>query len=51
VTATLAKTPDPTMAPIKLAYTAAAVGAFVYLAGFILSFWLPEPKKDGGLSE
>lgn len=47
VTATLAKTPDPAMAPVKLAYTAAAVGAFVYLAGFILSFWLPEPGKEG----
>lgn len=46
VTATLATTTDPAQAPIKLAYTAAAVGLFVYVAGFILSFWLPEPKGD-----
>ncbi|MBX3279575.1 MAG: MFS transporter [Acidobacteria bacterium] len=31
---------------IKLAYAAAAVAFFVYAAGLILSFWLPEPKQD-----
>jgi MFS family permease len=46
VTATLAKTPDTALAPIKLAYTAAAVGFAVYLVGFIASFWLPEPKQE-----
>ena len=30
----------------KLAYTAAIVGFFVYLMGFILSFWLPEPDRE-----
>ena len=30
-----------------MAYTAAGVGAAVYLVGFIASFWLPEP----GLAE
>ena len=46
VTATLATTPDPSFAPIKLAYTAAAIGFAVYLVGFILSFFLPEPKSE-----
>jgi len=27
----------------KMAYTAAGVGFFVYLVGFIMSFALPEP--------
>jgi len=44
VTATLAKTPDVAAAPMKLAYTAAAVGTAVYVAGILLSFLLPEPK-------
>jgi MFS family permease len=43
VTATIATTTDPAQAPLKLAYTAAAVGFVVYLGGLILSFWLPEP--------
>lgn len=30
----------------KLAYAAAAVGAFVYVVGFIASFWLPEPQAE-----
>jgi hypothetical protein len=46
VTATLATTTDAAYAPIKLAYTAAAIGFSVYLAGFILSFFLPEPKSQ-----
>ncbi|MGK0185986.1 MAG: MFS family permease [Verrucomicrobiales bacterium] len=33
-------------APIKLAYTAAGVALAVYLAGFLLSFFLPEPKEE-----
>ena len=45
VTTTLATTPDPSYAPTKLAYTAAGIGFAVYLAGFLLSFALPEPKQ------
>lgn len=32
--------------PAKMAYTAAAVGTFVYIVGLIASFWLPEPPKE-----
>jgi hypothetical protein len=46
VTATLATTSDASFAPTKLAYTAAAIGFAVYLGGFILSFFLPEPKSE-----
>jgi MFS family permease len=46
LTTTLATTTDVANAPIKLAMTAAGVGAFVYLAGLILSFWLPEPPNE-----
>jgi MFS family permease len=46
VTATLAATDDVANAPLKLAYTAAAVGFGVYLVGFIASFWLPEPPRE-----
>jgi hypothetical protein len=46
VTATLATTSDPAHAPVKLAYTAAAVGTAVYVAGIVLSFFLPEPKAE-----
>jgi MFS family permease len=31
--------------PTKLAYAAAMVGGFVYLVGFICSFFLPEPEE------
>ncbi len=31
---------------LKLAYTAAIVGFLVYLGGFIVSFWLPEPPSE-----
>jgi MFS family permease len=31
---------------MKLAYAAAAVALFVYAAGFISSFWLPEPQHE-----
>jgi MFS family permease len=30
----------------RLAFAAAAVGLFVYVAGFLTSFFLPEPKRD-----
>lgn len=46
VTVTLATTTDIAQAPIKLAYTAAGVAFAVYLGGFILSFFLPEPKSE-----
>ena len=46
VTATLAATDDIANAPMKLAYTAAAVGCSVYLVGLIASFWLPEPPQE-----
>jgi hypothetical protein len=35
-----------TPGPVRLAYTAALVGAFVYVAGFICSFFLPDPGHD-----
>ena len=47
VTATLAITPDAAFAPHKVAYVAAAIGFGVYLVGFIASFWMPEPKREG----
>jgi MFS family permease len=31
---------------VQLAYAAAAVGTFVYIVGFLMSFQLPEPEKD-----
>jgi MFS family permease len=46
VTTTLATTPDVAAAPTKLAYTAAGIAFAVYLAGFLLSFALPEPKAE-----
>lgn len=46
VTATLATTTDAAYAPTKLAYTAAIIGFSVFLAGFILTFFLPEPKSE-----
>ena len=47
VTATLAATPDRAYAPTKIALVAAAVGFSVYVAGFLASFWLPEPPAAG----
>jgi len=32
-----------------MAYAAAFVGLLVYAVGFVASFWLPEPGKDGML--
>lgn len=46
VTATIATTTDAAYAPTKLAYTAAGIGFAVFLGGFILSFFLPEPKSE-----
>ena len=46
VTASLAVTSNRAYAPTKVALIAAAVGFSVYLAGFIASFWLPEPKEQ-----
>jgi MFS family permease len=46
VTASLAVTSDRANAPAKVAMVAAAVGFSVYLAGFIASFWLPEPGEE-----
>ena len=43
ITATLATTADRAAAPGRVAMVAAAVGFSVYLAGFLASFWLPEP--------
>jgi len=34
--------------PTRYAYTAAGVAVFVYLVGFIASFFLPEPGHEGG---
>jgi MFS family permease len=31
---------------VRLAHAAAAVALFVYVTGFIVSWWLPEPKGD-----
>jgi hypothetical protein len=46
VTAELATTSDPAQAPVKLAYAAAIVGTSVYVAGIVLSYFLPEPKGE-----
>jgi hypothetical protein len=47
VTAFLAtKITGEMVAPHKLAYAAAGVGAFVYLCGLMLSFFLPEPGPE-----
>lgn len=46
VTATLAVTADRAYAATKIALVAAGVGFSVFLVGLILSFWLPEPRKE-----
>lgn len=46
VTTTLAATSNPAAAATRLAYTAAAIGFLVYLAGLIASYWLPEPSQE-----
>jgi MFS family permease len=47
LTASLAVTPDRAYAPTKVAIVAAVVGFSVYLVGFVASFWLPEPRREG----
>ncbi len=53
VTTTLAGTSliPGSAGPVKLAYTAALVGLFVYVAGFVCSFFLPEPPPDDAALE
>jgi MFS family permease len=46
VTAQLVNVMPGTSAPTKFAYAAAAVGTFVYVAGNILTFYLPEPGRQ-----
>jgi hypothetical protein len=33
--------------PTRFAYTAAGVALFVYALGFVASFFLPEPGREG----
>ena len=51
LTATLAVTSDRAYAPTKVALVAAGVGFAVLLAGFLLSYWLPEPGPESGKDE
>ena len=53
VTTTLAGTAliPGTPGPMRLAYTCAVVGLFVYVAGFVCSFFLPEPPHDESVLE
>jgi hypothetical protein len=44
VTAQLANHTAGSTSFVKTAYAAAIVGLFVYVAGFAMSFWLPEPS-------
>lgn len=46
VTTTIAATQNPADAPMRMALTAAGVALFVYLAGSILCFFLPEPEPE-----
>jgi MFS family permease len=46
LTTQLANTMPGTTPFTKLAYSASAVAALVYVVGFIASFWLPEPKQE-----
>ena len=46
VTTQLANVTPGTTPQMRLAYAAAIVGFGVYLAGFITSWWLPEPKGE-----
>jgi MFS family permease len=46
VTTQLANVMPGAGASSKLAYSAAAVGFFVYAVGLTASFWLPEPRQD-----
>ena len=46
ITATLATYTPGASPPLRLAVAATIVGTFVYLAGLICSFFLPEPQSD-----
>ena len=46
VTTTLANYAPGATPPLRLAFAATVVGTFVYLAGLICSFFLPEPKGE-----
>jgi len=46
VTTTLATYAPGATPPMRLAFAATVVGTFVYVAGLITSFFLPEPKGD-----
>jgi predicted MFS family arabinose efflux permease len=46
VTTTLATYAPGATPPIRLAFAAAVVGTFVYVAGLICSFFLPEPPSE-----
>jgi MFS family permease len=45
VTTQLANIMPGSSAPVKLAYSAAAVALIVYAVGFVCSFFLPEPRE------
>ncbi|MBM3809928.1 MAG: MFS transporter [Acidimicrobiia bacterium] len=46
VTTTLATYAPGATPPMRLAFAAACVGTFVYVAGLICSFFLPEPRSE-----
>jgi hypothetical protein len=46
VTTTLTNYVPGATPPLRLAVAATIVGTFVYAAGLICSFFLPEPKGD-----
>jgi MFS family permease len=45
VTSSLAKVVPATAISVRFAYAAATVALFVYVLGFVTSFWLPEPAE------
>jgi predicted MFS family arabinose efflux permease len=47
LTTQLANAMPGASAPFRLAYASALVGTASYIVGFIASFWLPEPKREG----
>jgi len=46
LTTQLANVIPGTSAPFRLAYASAVVGTSAYVLGFVMSFWLPEPKRE-----
>ena len=46
VTTTLTNYAPGATPPLRLAFAAAVVGTFVYIAGLVCSFFLPEPKGE-----